>query len=196
CIRISAIMLKPFITKSPNKILSYLSIDGEAENTFDNVKFGVLKEGTIIKKAEPIFPRIDVNKEIKAIEEMMAKRQKEKKVEAVEKIEHKEEILIDDFFKTELRVAVVEACEKIEKSSKLLKLTVDVGGEKRTVASGIANYYKPEELIGKKVVLVCNLKPAKLCGVLSQGMILCAEKDGKVVLVTPEKDMPSGAEVC
>lgn len=196
CIRISAIMLKPFITKSPNKILSYLSIDGEAENTFDNVKFGVLKEGTIIKKAEPIFPRIDVNKEIKAIEEMMAKRQKEKKVEAVEKIEHKEEILIDDFFKTELRVAVVEACEKIEKSSKLLKLTVDVGGEKRTIASGIANYYKPEELIGKKVVLVCNLKPAKLCGVLSQGMILCAEKDGKVVLVAPEKDMPSGAEVC
>ena len=196
CIRISAIMLKPFITKSPNKILSYLSIDGEAENTFDNAKFGVLKEGTIIKKAEPIFPRIDVNKEIKAIEEMMAKRQKEKKVETVEKIEHKEEILIDDFFKTELRVAVVEACEKIEKSSKLLKLTVDVGGEKRTVASGIANYYKPEELIGKKVVLVCNLKPAKLCGVLSQGMILCAEKDGKVVLVTPEKDMPSGAEVC
>ncbi len=196
CIRISAIMLKPFITKAPNKILSYLSIDGESENTFDNAKFGILKEGTIIKKAEPIFPRIDVNKEIKAIEEMMAKRQKEKKVETIEKIEHKEEILIDDFFKTELRVAVVEACEKIEKSSKLLKLTVDVGGEKRTVASGIANYYKPEELIGKKVILVCNLKPAKLCGVLSQGMILCAEKDGKVVLVTPEKDMPSGAEVC
>ncbi|MBR5439580.1 MAG: methionine--tRNA ligase [Clostridia bacterium] len=196
CIRISAIMLKPFITKAPNKILSYLSIDGEFENTFDNAKFGVLKEGTVIKKAEPIFPRIDVNKEIKAIEEMMAKSQEEKKVEEIEKIEHKEEISIDDFFKTELRVAVVEACEKIEKSSKLLKLTVDVGGEKRTVASGIANYYKPEELIGKKVILVCNLKPAKLCGVLSQGMILCAEKDGKIVLVAPEKDMPSGAEVC
>ena len=196
CIRISAIMLKPFITKAPNKILGYLSIDGESENTFDNAKFGFLKEGTIIKKAEPIFPRIDVNKEIKQIEEMMAKRHKEKKVETVEKIEHKEEISIDEFFKTELRVAVVEACEKIEKSSKLLKLSLDVGGEKRTVASGIANYYKPEELVGKKVVLVCNLKPAKLCGVVSQGMVLCAEKDGRVVLVTPEKDMPSGAEVC
>ena len=196
CIRISAIMLKPFITKAPNVILSYLSIDGESENTFDNAKFGVLKEGTPIIKAQPIFPRIDVNKEIKAIEEMMAKRQKEKQVKVEEKIEHKEEISIDDFFKTELRVAVVEACEKIEKSSKLLKLSLDVGGEKRTVASGIANYYKAEELIGKKVVLVCNLKPAKLCGVLSQGMVLCAEKDGKVVLVSPEKDMPSGAEVC
>ncbi len=196
CIRISAIMLKPFITKAPNVILSYLSIDGESENTFDNAKFGVLKEGTPIIKAQPIFPRIDVNKEIKQIEEMMAKRQKEKQVKVEEKIEHKEEISIDDFFKTELRVAVVEACEKIEKSSKLLKLSLDVGGEKRTVASGIANYYKPEELVGKKVILVCNLKPAKLCGVLSQGMVLCAEKDGKVVLVSPEKDMPSGAEVC
>ncbi len=200
CIRISTIMLKPFITKAPNKILAYFGIDGESENNFDNIKFGYLQGGVTILKAEPIFPRIDLKKEIAEIEQMMIKRHKEsaKEVEEVkeEKMEHKEEISIDEFFKTELRVALIEKCEKIEKSSKLLKLSLDVGGEKRTVASGLANYYTPEELVGKKVVLVCNLKPAKLCGVLSEGMVLCAEKDGKVVLVSPEKDLPSGAEVC
>ncbi len=200
CIRISAIIIKPFITKAPNKILGYFGIDGESENNFDNIAFGYLKGGTKVLKAEPIFPRIDVKKEIAEIEAMMLNRHKQdlKNVEVIkeEKIEHKQEIEIDDFFKTELRVALVEKCEKVEKSSKLLKLSLDVGGEKRTVASGIAKYYTPEELVGKKVVLVCNLKPAKLCGVLSEGMVLCAEKDGKVVLVTPEKDLPSGAEVC
>ena len=92
----------------------------------------------------------------------------------MENTEVKEEITIDEFFKTELKVAVVKNCEKIEKSSKLLKLTLDLGDEERTVASGLQQHYKPEELIGKKVVLVSNLKPAKLCGVVSQGMVLCA----------------------
>ena len=111
--------------------------------------------------------------------------------------EVKEQITIDEFFKTELRVAEVKACEIVEKSKKLLKLTLDLGnGETRTVASGLQEYYKPEELVGKKVVLVYNLKPAKLCGIVSEGMVLCAEKDGKVVIVTPDGDMPAGAEVC
>ena len=87
------------------------------------------------------------------------------------------------------------ACEKIEKSKKLLKLTLKVGDETRTVASSIAEYYTPEELVGKKVVLVANLKPAKLCGVESRGMVLCAETDGKVRLVTPEDGIPDGATV-
>ena len=91
---------------------------------------------------------------------------------------------------------LTELLQEIEKSNKLLKLTLDVGNEERTVASGLANYYTPEELIGKKVILVYNLKPAKLCGVVSQGMVLCAEKDGKVVLISPEVDMPAGSEVC
>ncbi len=204
-IRISAISLKPFITKAPNKILSFFNVDGESIKDFDTLKFGELKAGTVILKAEPIFPRIDVKKEIEEIESLMLKRHKEeakkqkeeaKKVEKVEENKVKEEISIDEFFKTELRVAVVKACEKVEKSNKLLKLTLDVGDEERTVASGLANYYTPEEMVGKKVILVCNLKPAKLCGVLSQGMVLCAEKDGKVVLVSPEQDMPAGAVVC
>ena len=206
CIRIATILLKPFITKAPDKILSFFSIDGSLIKDFDTVKFGELKGGTAVIKAEPVFPRIDINKEIQEIEKMMTARHKEAqkaekeraKAEAKveEKVEEKPEISIDEFFKTELRVALVKACEKVEKSNKLLKLTLDVGDEERTVASGLANYYKPEELIGKKVILVYNLKPAKLCGVLSQGMVLCAEKDGKVVIVTPEQDMPAGAVVC
>ena len=206
CIRIATILLKPFITKAPDKILSFFSIDGSLIKDFDTVKFGELKGGTAVIKAEPVFPRIDINKEIQEIEKMMTARHKEAQkaekerakaeTKVEEKVEEKPEISIDEFFKTELRVALVKACEKVEKSNKLLKLTLDVGDEERTVASGLANYYKPEELIGKKVILVYNLKPAKLCGVLSQGMVLCAEKDGKVVIVTPEQDMPAGAVVC
>ncbi len=204
-IRVSAILLKPFITKAPNVVLSFLSINGEEIKDFDTAKFGVLKEGTQIIKAQPVFPRIDVKKEITEIENMMLERHKKQK--AIEKskevkevkeeiMEKKPEITIDEFFKTELKVALVTACEKVEKSNKLLKLTLDLGDEERTVASGLANYYKPEELVGKKVILVSNLKPAKLCGVVSQGMVLCAEKDGKVVVVSPETDMPQGAIVC
>ena len=202
-IRVSTILLKPFITKAPNKILSFFSINGEEVKDFDSCKFGVLKPGTTILKAEPVFPRIDIKKEILEIEKMMTERhklqqkeQKDKEVVKEEVNQEKPEISIDDFFKTELRVAVVKECVKVEKSNKLLKLTLDVGGEERTVASGIANYYKPEELIGKKVILVYNLKPAKLCGIVSQGMILCAEKDGKLTIVSPESDMPAGAVVC
>ena len=206
CIRISSILLKPFITKAPDKILSFFNVDGKNILDFDSVKFGELKGGTLVVKAEPVFPRIDVKKEIDEIEKMMTERHKKeqkakneevkKMQETNEVVETKPEISIDEFFKTELRVAVVKACEKVEKSHKLLKLTLDVGDEERTVASGLAEYYTPEEMVGKKVILVYNLKPAKLCGVVSQGMVLCAEKDGKVVLISPEKDMPAGAEVC
>ena len=105
------------------------------------------------------------------------------------------EITIEDFAKIQFKTALVTECVKVEKSKKLLKLTLKVGDEVRTVASGIAEYYTPEEMVGKKVVLVYNLKPAKLCGVESQGMILCAEKDGKVVIVSPSQDMPEGSIV-
>jgi len=105
-------------------------------------------------------------------------------------------ITIDEFFKTQLKVACVTAAEKIEKSDKLLKLNLDVGGETRTVVSGIAQSYTPESLVGKKVILVYNLTPAKLRGVESQGMILCAVQDGKPVIVSPETAVSNGAEVC
>lgn len=197
CIRISSIMLKPFITKAPNQILAFLGIDGEKENSFKNVAFGYFKGGEKIEKATPVFPRIDVEKEIAAIEKMMTERHKaeKEKAEKEEKtVEAKPEITIDDFAKNELRVALVKDCVKIEKSTKLLKLTLDVGGEERTVASGLALYYKPEDLIGKKLVLVANLKPAKLCGVLSQGMILCSEdKEGNVKIIEISDSVPSGS---
>ena len=198
CIRVSAIILKPFITKAPDKILAFYGINGELENTFDNAYFGVLQGGIKVEKATPIFPRIDVNKEIQEIEKMMNLRhqQQKKEVKKEEKpVEEVKEISIDEFFKTKLIVAVVKTCENVEKSNKLYKLTLDVGDGERTVASGLKNYYKPEELIGKKVILVSNLKPAKLCGILSEGMILCAEKDDKVVLISPEVDMPAGSVV-
>ncbi|MBO5713212.1 MAG: methionine--tRNA ligase, partial [Clostridia bacterium] len=204
CIRISAILLKPFITKAPNKILAFYGVNGENETTFANAYFGVLKAGITVQRAEPVFPRIDVKKEISEIEKMMTERHKmekakQKELEKVNKVEEikevKEEITIDEFFKTELKVAVVKDCVKVEKSSKLLKLTLDLGTEERTVASGLQQYYAPEELIGKKVVLVSNLKPAKLCGVVSQGMVLCAEHDGKVVIITPDGDLPAGSIV-
>lgn len=200
CIRVSAIILKPFITKAPNKILGFFGIDGDSEITFDNAYFGVLKAGTTVIKATPVFPRIDINKEILEIEKMMIERNKnqikaqEKKVEE-KKVEEVANISIDEFFKTQLKVAVVKNCENVEKSNKLYKLTLDVGDHERTVASGLKNYYKPEELIGKKVILVANLKPAKLCGILSEGMILCAEHGDKVVLISPESDMPAGSTV-
>ena len=103
---------------------------------------------------------------------------------------------IEDFEKVQLKVAKVIACEKVEKSNKLLKLTVKLGDETRTVVSGIAKHYSPEDLIGKKLVLIANLKPAKLCGIESQGMIVCAENsEGKIAYLTPEQDIEDGSEI-
>ena len=105
-------------------------------------------------------------------------------------------ITIDEFFRTQLRVAEVIACEKVEKADKLLKLTLKVGEETRTVVSGIAKHYTPEQMVGKRVVLVANLRPRAMRGIESQGMILCASEGDKLVLVTPESAIASGAEVC
>lgn len=201
-IRISATLLLPFIPNAPVKILKCFGIDAEKLLNFDSVEtFGVLKAGISVEKCAPIFPRIDVKKELKEIDDMMIKRHKEKEKELKKManntvIEEKApEITIDDFAKVELKVAKVLTCEEVKGSKKLLKLTLSLGDEERTVASGIKEYYKCEDLVGKKVVLVSNLKKAKLCGVESQGMILCAEKDGKVVIVSPSQDMPEGSIV-
>ena len=120
----------------------------------------------------------------------------EKKAEDV-KQEIKPEIEFDDFAKVDIRIAKVIASEKVEKSKKLLKLTVKVGDEERTVVSGISNYYSPEELVGKKLAMIVNLKPVKLCGIESQGMIICAEdeKAGVVSYLSPEKDVIEGSKV-
>lgn len=197
-LRVTATCLLPFLTKYPPQIFAGLGL--KAPEDLKNAAYGKVKTYTTTEQP-PLMLRLDVAKELAALDseigptaEKETKNQKEDK-----KMEEKTEtgiITIDDFFKTELKVAEVTACEKVEKADKLLKLQLRVGGETRTVVSGIAKSYTPEEMVGKRVVLVANLKPARLRGIESQGMILCASDGDKVVLVSPEKIVPSGSEVC
>ncbi len=197
-IRISAILLKPFLTKASALILKSFSCD---ENMgFESLSFGYLKEGATVEKLPPIFPRIDVKKELEEVAKLVAeeKKKKEKATPAPEKKESEPlpQISFEDFMKVEIKVGEVIACEKVKKSEKLLHETVKIGEEIRSIVSGIAKFYTPEEMVGKKVLVVTNLKPCKLCGVLSEGMILCAEdSEGNLSLVSPEKPFASGGSV-
>lgn len=192
-VRICAVMLKPFLTQAPAQILRSFSYDENAG--FESAVFGGLQAGAKIEKLPPVFPRIDVKKELKEVEQLVLSLKKAQKQEG-EKEQNIAQISIEDFAKTQLQIGEVIACERVAKSEKLLHETVKVGGEIRSVVSGIAKYYTPEEMVGKKVVLVTNLKPVKLCGVLSEGMILCAENaDGTLSLLSPERDTESGAKV-
>lgn len=170
-IRLGAVLLQPLMPGTSAEILRQLGTD------IDIFEFGALVPGTKLGEAKKLFDRID---EAKMLAEIAAEKEAAQKP-AVPEPEHEAEIEIDHFAATELRVALVEACEPVPKAKKLLKLTLDLGYEKRTVVSGIAEYYKPEDLIGKKVVCVVNLKPAVLRGVESRGMILAsASADGKI----------------
>ena len=185
-IRIASELIAPVMTRTSPIILSQI---GAKECGWEKAKEWGIQDSFTVTKGDIIFPRIDVEAELKAIEEAS------KKNNEVPKPEPKEEITIDDFMKSELRVAKVIACEKIKKAKKLLKLQLDLGYETRQVVSGIAQYYEPEQLIGKKVVIVANLKPVKLCGEDSFGMILCAANDENLTIVTPDGDMEIGSEV-
>ena len=184
-IRIAAELIAPVMTRTSPIILSQI---GATNCGWETSKVWGAQESFTVTKGDIIFPRIDVEAELKAIEEAT-----KKEPEAV--VEHKDEITIDDFMKTELRVGKVIECEKIKKAKKLLKLQVDLGYEKRQVVSGIAQFYEPEALIGKKVVVVTNLKSVKLCGEESHGMILCAANENNLTIVTPDGDMELGSEV-
>ena len=195
-IRIVSTLLSAFMPTTMPKALEQIGAD-KAVATYENAdKFGVLPLDVTVKKGEALFPRIDVEKEIEELNSIIknndAESEETKKLR--EGIEGIAQIGIDDFGKVDLRVAEIKACEPIKKAKKLLKLTVFDGVKERTVASGIAKYYKPEKLIGKKIILVSNLKPAKLCGVESCGMILVAtcEDNIKVIFVD---DMPAGAKI-
>lgn len=194
-IRIATTLLSAFMPTTMPNAFEQIGANGLA--TYENAdKFNVLPLDVTVKKGEALFPRIDVEKEIEElngiIKNSSAESEETKKLR--EEIEGVAQIGIDDFCKVDLRVAEIKACEPIKKAKKLLKLTVFDGVKERTVASGIAKYYKPEELVGKKIILVSNLKPAKLCGVESCGMILAATcgEDVKVIFVD---DMPSGAKI-
>ncbi|MBQ8391652.1 MAG: methionine--tRNA ligase [Clostridia bacterium] len=188
-IRIASELIAPVMTRTTPAIKAQI---GATVDGWDSAKTWGIQESFTVTKGEVLFPRIDVEAELKAIEEEALKA----KENAIEKPEAKEEITIDDFAKTELRVAQVIACEKIKKAKKLLKLQLDLGYEKRQVVSGIALHYEPEDLIGKKVVIVANLKPVKLCGEDSFGMILCASNDKGLSIISPADDMELGSEVC
>nr|WP_295970533.1 methionine--tRNA ligase [uncultured Bacillus sp.] len=196
-----AIMLQPFLTQAPKQIFQQLGIQEEELTSWDSMKkFGMITEGTKVKKGEPIFPRLDIEEEVTYIKEKMQGTQpkteeKTGKAEAVEAVPEVDEITIDDFMKVDLRVAEVTAAEPVKKADKLLKLQLNLGYESRQVVSGIAQYYKPEELVGKRVICVTNLKPVKLRGELSQGMILAGSKDGALALATVPDSLPLGAKV-
>lgn len=198
-LRIVAVLLQPFLTKTPANIFEQLSIkDDELKNWGSLNKFGSIPSGTkVVKKGEPIFPRLEIDVEVEYIKQKMAGEpvKSEKKEMETEKLEEKSEITIDDFMKVELRVAEVIHAEPVKKADKLLKLQLDLGYEKRQVVSGIAQHYKPEELVGQKVICVTNLKPVKLRGELSQGMILAGSKDGQLSLASIDQSLPNGAIV-
>ena len=194
-IRIISILVSPFLPHTAPKIQAQLGAPAAVLSWEQAGEWGLLPAGFSVQKGEIIFPRIDIAKELAELEAQQ-KAAREAKEQAQQKAEGIAQISIDDFAKVELRVAEVKDCEPVKRAKKLLKLTLDDGsGTPRTVASGIAQWYKPEDLIGHKVVLVANLKPAVLCGVESQGMILaadCAKDDVKVLFVD---NMPAGAKI-
>ncbi|MGN1481403.1 methionine--tRNA ligase [Porcipelethomonas sp.] len=194
-IRITSTLLSAFMPSTMPEVWEQIGAASK-DVTYENAgKFGVLPADVTVKKGRVLFPRIDAEKEIdelnKLIEEQMAKAKKPQ-----EKIELAPEISIDEFFKSELRAAKVKACEKVKKSKKLLKLQLDDGMGGRQVVSGIAQSYSPEDLIGKTVILVANLKPAKLCGEESMGMICaCDMPNGSIKVVFLDDDVPAGTKI-
>ncbi|MEE1076005.1 MAG: methionine--tRNA ligase [Acutalibacteraceae bacterium] len=189
-IRYIAILISPFMPETAEKIFEQINSDVKDYSSLES--FGGLKAGAKVGTPTPLFSRLDSEKLLADIAEAAKKAQEAEKPK--KEIEEKPQIAIDDFAKVELRVAKIKACEPVKKAKKLLKLTLDDGVGERTVASGIAQYYKPEELIGHNVILVANLKPAKLCGVESCGMILAADS-GDTVKVVFVDDMEVGSTV-
>ena len=198
-IRICTVILQAFLTETPSKIFEKFGY-GKNLQTFDSIrKFSIDNHGLTVNKGDNLFPRLDVKAEIEFLDKPTEPIKEAKKVENTEdKANTVEFITIDDFAKVKLVTGKIVASEKVEGADKLLKNTVEIGGVNRTIVSGIAKYYTPEEVVGKTVVVVSNLPPRKLRGIESQGMLLCAcdEKNDKLSLVTTDRPMPTDSEVC
>ncbi len=201
-IRIVSIMIEPFMPQTPEKIWAQFGITRGEATAWESIHhFGKLSRTLTAKKGENMFPRIDKEKELAILESHAPTAEskeanKKAEVKKEDKVEEVSEITIDDFAKVELKIGEVIECEKVPKADKLLVSKIKIGEEVRQIVSGIAAYYKPEEFVGKKVVVVTNLKPVKLRGILSQGMVLCASDDeGNLVAVGPLGEMVSGAVV-
>jgi methionyl-tRNA synthetase len=189
-IRFSAVMLQPFMPETAEKILEQLNT---TKNSWESLQaFDGINVGDKVGKAEILFSRIDKNKKLKEIEGDIVEDKKEK---IEEKIEEAEEVSIDDFAKLDFRVAKILSCEDHPNADKLYVLKIKIGDEERQIVSGIKKWYKPQDLIDKKVVVIYNLKPVKLRGVKSQGMVLAAEKGKKLSLVSTLEDIPDGAKI-
>ena len=201
-IRFATVLLTPFLTKTPDKIYASFPFDKKLRELDSLKEFGAKIDGVKVEQKDAIFNRIDIPKTLKEMEEIAAKTKKEAAAKKEEKKENIEgvmdisQIAIDDFAKVYLRVGQILTAEKVEGADKLLKFSVKVGEEERTIVSGIAKHYTPDELIGKEVIVVANLKPAKLRGIMSEGMLLCAVDGDKVVLITPMVNVNSGSKVC
>ena len=203
-ITIGASLLEPYMPQTAEKIVAQLNTQ---IRSFDDIeKFGLYPSGNkVTEKPEILFARQDVEEVVAKADEMFELRRKEagipaeeaKEEEAVIDVEAKPEITFDDFGKMQFQVGEIVSCEAVPKSKKLLCSQVKIGSATKQIVSGIRAHYTPEEMVGKKVMVLVNLKPAKLAGVLSEGMLLCAEDaEGNLALVTPEKPMPAGAEIC
>ena len=210
CARIVAVLVAPTMPRTPARIFAQIGVNDEAQMTWESVKtFGGVKPGSMVKKGEALFPRIDVEKELEQLEaERLAAIAEAEKAAGKEELPapadeektvftQKDLCQFDDFEKIQLVVAKVLKCEKVPKADKLLKSTLKVGNTERIVVSGIAKFYTPEEMVGKKVVLLANLAPRKIRGVESHGMLLCAANadDSKLSLLTVDSDMEDGCEI-
>ena len=198
-ITMGATLLESFMPETTERILAQLNAE---KRTLEDLKtFGLYPSGNkVTEKPEILFARLDLKEVLAKVEELHPKKAEpveEKKEENVIDIEAKPEITFDDFGKLQFQVGEIIACEEVKKSRKLLCSQVKIGSQVRQIVSGIKSHYSAEEMVGKKVMVVTNLKPAKLAGILSEGMILCAEDaDGNLSLMVPEKEMPAGAEIC
>jgi len=197
-IRHIAILLQPFLTQTPRKMFEQLGLEDEKLRTWSTTdSFGIIPEGVKVQKGIPLFPRLDIEEEVGFIKEKMlgSVQSEEETSKSNDDVPEVEEITIDDFTKVELRVAEVKKAEPVKKADKLLKLQLDLGYETRQVVSGIAKFYKPEDLIGRKVICVTNLKPVKLRGELSQGMILAGEDQNGLSLAAIDANVANGTRI-
>ena len=195
-ITIGASLLEPFMPETSKKILAQINAQPRAFE--DMTEFGKYpSDNKVTEKPEILFARMDIKDVMEKVEEIKAAQKAEKAEKKYPEVEKKPEITIDDFDKVQIQVGEVIKCEPVPKAKKLLVSQIKIGAETRQIVSGIAKYYKPEEMVGKKVAVITNLKPCKLCGVESQGMILAAGDDeGNLSVVTVDKDIVSGSEIC
>ena len=193
-ISIGANLLAPFLPATGEKILAQIGTEPRALETLDSFGLYPAAGGKVAEKPEILFARLDPKVVMEKVEALQNAQKAASEPQAPELLPIKDEIAYDDFAKMDLRLGKVVACEEVKRSKKLLKLTVDIGSEQRTVVSGIKSWYKPEDLVGKTVVVVANLKPVTLCGVESHGMILCASdpEDKELAFITPEKALEPG----